>query len=393
MTTRRVLYVMANAVPGGAERATMLMLASHDRSRYEPSVLFFSQGPLVDDARRLGVDVHVLAKPVRLRDPWSIQRTVRDGGRLVSAGGVSIVHSCMAYAHLIGGAVAWRAGVPAVLYQHGPLGVWMDSAATLLRCDHILVNSAYTAAEQEAHSWRARPITLAPYGVDVRRPSQQAGADLRAEMNARHGLPPDSPVIGIMARFDPWKGIDVALRAAAPLLRARPELRFLVVGGQYRHFHPEYGALLRALVESEGIGTQVIFAGFQMDVRPYLSRMTVLVHASLQPEPFGLTIIEAMASGVPVVAARGGGAAEIVEQGVDGLFHTPGRADELRAALESLLDDAQRRDSFARAGLLKVERQYRPAHMMRVIEGVYDQILGVATTTSHSSAPAVAPGS
>ena len=371
----------------------MLMLASHDRSRYEPSVLFFSHGPLVDDARRLGIDVHVLAKPMRLRNPWSLQRTVSEGCRLVTAGAVSIVHSCMAYAHLIGGAVAWRAGVPAVLYQHGPLGVWMDSAATLLRCDRILVNSADTAAEQESHSWRTRSITLAPYGIDVQRPSLQAVADLRAEVNARHGIPPDSPVIGIMARFDPWKGIDVALRAAAPLLRARPKLRFMVVGGQYRHFHPEYGALLRALVESEGIATQVIFAGFQMDVRPYLSRMTVLVHSSLQPEPFGLTIIEAMASGVPVVAARSGGAAEIVEHGVDGLFHTPGRQDELRAALESLLDDGQRRESFTRAGLLKVERQYRPAHMMRVIESTYDQLLGVAPTTIRSAAHEVARSS
>ena len=54
MTRHRVLYVMPNAVPGGAERATMLMIASHDRDRYEPGVLFFSQGPLVGDARMPG---------------------------------------------------------------------------------------------------------------------------------------------------------------------------------------------------------------------------------------------------------------------------------------------------------------------------------------------------
>ena len=390
MTRHRVLYVMPNAVPGGAERATMLMLASHDRDRYEPGVLFFSDGPLVGDARSLGLDVHVLPRKVRLSRPWSVRTAIAEGCRIVSDGGFSLVHSCMAYAHLIGGAIAWQSGVPGVLYQHGPLGAWMDSAATLLRCDHILVNSAFTAAEQRAHSWRARPLTLAPYGIDVRATHGQERADLQAEVNARHGIPPDAPVIGLMARFDPWKGIDVALRAAAPLLRARPELRFIVVGGQYRHFHPEYGPLLRALVESEGIDRQVIFAGFQMDVRAYLARMTVLVHSSLQPEPFGLTIIEAMAAGVPVVAAQGGGAAEIIDPGVDGLFHSPGNELELRAALQVLLDDASLRDSFAYAGLLKVEKQYRPSHMMRVVEGVYDQLLATAATSQSADRRAMA---
>ena len=370
MTRHRVLYVMPNAVPGGAERATMLMLASHDRDRYEPGVLFFSDGPLVGDARSLGLDVHVLPRKVRLSRPWSVRTAIAEGCRIVSDGGFSLVHSCMAYAHLIGGAIAWQSGVPGVLYQHGPLGAWMDSAATLLRCDRILVNSAFTAASSARtpgapvrSRWRHMASTCrATHG--------QERADLQAEVNARHGIPPDAPVIGLMARFDPWKGIDVALRAAAPLLRSRPELRFIVVERQYRHFHPEYGPLLRALVESEGIDHQVIFAGFQMDVRAYLARMTVLVHSSLQPEPFGLTIIEAMAAGVPVVAAQGGGAAEIIESGVDGLFHSPGNELELRAALQMLLDDASLRDSFAYAGLLKVEKQYRPSHMMRVVEGV-----------------------
>ena len=377
MTTglkQRVLYMMANAVPGGAERATMLMIASHDRTRYEPAALFFSQGPLVDDARRLGVEVHVLNSPMRLRHPLSIARTIAESRRLIASGGFSLIHSCMAYAHLIGGATAALSGVPAVMYQHGPLGAWMDGAATLLRCDHILANSEYTATEQRTRSWRARPITVAPYGIDVRVPADQDVARLRAAVDTEHGIAPDATVIGLMARYDPWKGIDVALRAAAPLLRERPKLRFMVVGGQYRHFHPEYGPQLLALVEREGISSQVIFAGFRMDVRPYLARMTVLVHSSLQPEPFGLTIIEAMASGVPVVASGSGGAAEIVEPGVDGLVHSPGNETELRDALRRLLDDPLLRQTFAAAGLRKVDARYRPAGMMRIIEAVYDEV-------------------
>jgi glycosyltransferase involved in cell wall biosynthesis len=379
---RRVLYLMPNATPGGAERATMLMLSSHDRARYEPAVLFFTDGPLVDDARRLGIEVHVLRHPVHLRQPASVVRTLAQGRRLVAEGGFALVHSCMAYAQLFGGAIATAAGVSAVLYQHGPLGAWMDGAATLLRCDRILANSAFTASEQQRRSWRARPVTIAPYGIDITRPDARERERLRALVDQRHDLSPESPVIGMMARFDPWKGIDVTIRAAAPLLRERPALRLVIVGGQYRHFHPEHGPVLRQLVEREGVATQVIFAGHQADVRPYLARMTVLVHASRQPEPFGLTLVEAMAAGVPVIAARAGGAVEIVEEGVDGLLHTAGDERDLRDQMRSLLDDPARRESFVAAGLRKVESKYRPAHMMRVIEGVYDELLGAPSRAS-----------
>ena len=119
----------------------------------------------------------------------------------------------------------------------------------------------------------------------------------------------------------------------------------------------------------------MILTGYQLDFRPYYARLTGLVHASLQPEPFGLTIIEAMAAGVPVVAARGGGPAEIVDEGIDGLLHTAGNVDELRAAMTLLLDDGARRRSMIEAGRRKVEARYRPASMMRTIEAVYDELL------------------
>lgn len=371
---RRVLYVMPNAVPGGAERVTMLMLAHHDLQRYEPGVLFFNDGPLVGEARALRIRTHVLGRPLRLRDPFSVGAAIAESSRLIRDEQYALLHSCMSYGHLIGGSAAARAHVPAVLYQHGPLGGWMDGAATVLRCDHILTNSAFSADAQRAHSWRQRPVTVAPCAVDLTIPDDER-ANLVGEVNAEHGLSPDTAVVGIVARFDPLKGIDVAIRAVAPLLRHRQTMRFMVIGGQYNHFYPECEGELRALVASEGIGQQVIFAGYRANVRPYYARLDALVNASLQPEGFGLTIIEAMAAGVPVIAPRVGGPAEIVDDGVDGLLHTPGDEAALRNALMRILDDEPFRRSMIAAGHSKVERRYRPHAMMSVIEQVYDQLL------------------
>ena len=85
-----------------------------------------------------------------------------------------------------------------------------------------------------------------------------------------------------------------------------------------------------------------------------------------------------MAAGVPVVAARGGGPAEIVTDGVDGYLHTPGNGDELRNAVARILDDARARGSMIAAAHRKVETLYRPPAMMRSIEDTYDQLLGSA---------------
>jgi glycosyltransferase involved in cell wall biosynthesis len=371
----RVLYVLASATPGGAERATMSMIAAHDRVRYLPAVLFFEDGPLVEDVRKLGVDATVLGARVRLRNPRSLLTAVLETRRVIATSCAALVHACMSYSQLISGAAASLANVPSVLYQHGPLGSWMDGAATLLRCDHVVTNSRHTAAGHAGRAWRRRAITVIPPAVEMTMPTMAGREALRASVNVAHGLPPDVPVIGMTARLDPWKGIDVALRALAPLLRERRELRFVVVGGQYRAFHADYASQLRTLVEQEGIAQQVIFAGFRDDVRPYLARMTALVHASIQPEPFGLTLVEAMAFGVPVVCAHAGGAAEIVEPGINGLAYPPGHESELRAAVTSLLDSEPLRRRLIEAGLRTVDDRYRPPQMIQMLERVYDEVL------------------
>lgn len=371
---RKILYLMPNAFPGGAERATMTILAAHNRDRYEPVVTFFNNGPLVDDVKAIGIPANVLSHPLRLRHPLSVAGAVNECRRIIRTQQISLVHSCMSYTQLIGGVAAGLNGTPAVLYQHGPLGLWMDGAATLTRCDRILVNSAFTAAEQRRCSWRSRPIALAPYGMDLRVDDTDRAA-LAATVDREFGLEPGTPIIGIIARFDPWKGIDVALRAVAPLLRENSTLRFLIVGGQYRHFHPEHGAMLRALAEREQVASQVLFAGYQMDVRPFLARMTILIHTSLQPEPFGLTIVEGMAAGVPVIIADAGGAADIVDDGIDGLTHTPGNVEELREAMRRLLTEPALRASLSAAGRRKVEDRYTSARMIAVIESIYDDVL------------------
>lgn len=135
----------------------------------------------------------------------------------------------------------------------------------------------------------------------------------------------------IVGRLALWKGQHVFLEAFAKAFPTGPE-RALVVGGPL-FGETGYEAELHALAGELGLDGRVEFTGHTDNVAAQLDRADVLVHASVIPEPFGLVVAEAMAAGVPVIAADAGGPAEVITHGVDGLLCPPGDTDALAAAL------------------------------------------------------------
>jgi glycosyltransferase involved in cell wall biosynthesis len=172
------------------------------------------------------------------------------------------------------------------------------------------------------------------------------------------GLPPAAPGtvrVGLVATYARWKGQDVFLEAAARARAARtgPPLRFYLVGGPvYQTRGSQFTAgELRRLAARRGLAGDVGFVGFQPDPADVFRALDVVVHASTQPEPFGLTIVEGMACGRAVVAVGAGGAAELFRHGHDALGVPPGDAAALAGALRTLAEDAglrRRLGAFAR---------------------------------------------
>jgi glycosyltransferase involved in cell wall biosynthesis len=171
------------------------------------------------------------------------------------------------------------------------------------------------------------------------------------EVRKELGLPPDKPVVGIVGRLQRWKGIHTFLQAAEIVGRHNPEVCFVVVGGS--HFtEPDYPKELEEQVIRAGISERVRFAGHQTDVVRWLQAFDILVHASTR-EPFGMVIIEGMAMGKPVIAARAGGPTETIAHGENGLLVTPGDAAGLAAAMQELLQDRLKSERISRAAYLR----------------------------------------
>jgi glycosyltransferase involved in cell wall biosynthesis len=195
------------------------------------------------------------------------------------------------------------------------------------------------------------------------------------------GLPPADPGtvrVGLVATYANWKGHGVFLDALARL-PASPPCRGYVVGG------PIYTTAGSQLTREElerraadsGLAGRVGFVPFQPDPVDAYRMLDVVVHASTRPEPFGLTIAEAMSCGKPAVVAAAGGAAELFADGADALGHPPGDAAALAAAVARLAVDAQLRARIGAAARRAAVDRFGLGRYGREIAAVYR-----ATTTA-----------
>ncbi|MDQ4077785.1 MAG: glycosyltransferase [Chloroflexota bacterium] len=203
-------------------------------------------------------------------------------------------------------------------------------------------------------------VALIPSAVDVKRFRPVA----RHEARARIGLDPDELVVVYVGRMVPRKGIRNLVRAVALLVRQEeiPPVRLLLVGGETREpdpvATPEIG-VLQGLAAELGITEQVHFAGRKQpdELRYYYSAGDVAVTTPWY-EPFGLTPLEAMACGTPVIGAAVGGIPFTVQAGVTGLLVPPRDPEALAARLRHLLLHEELRDRMGQAARRRVERLF-----------------------------------
>jgi glycosyltransferase involved in cell wall biosynthesis len=398
----RILFLNPVGVLGGAERALLDLLACLRRLAPALSLhlLVGTEGPLLEEARRVGVDSHLLPLPERLSALGD--SGLRGGGLGALWGftqGLAPVPGLLAgYLRALREEV--RALRPHLIHSNG-LKTHMLSAATaglpVARVWHIhdfigerpLVRQALRAlrplataaiANSRAVGTDARevlgrvPVHVVYNGVDVERFAPGAGEGSRLDELA--GLPP-APAgtlrMGLVATYARWKGHDLFLQAAAGLMRERPALpvRFYLVGAPlYRTPDSQFSEEeLRGLIGSLGLEGRVGLVPFQREPAAVYRALDVFVHASTRREPFGLTIAEAMACGRPAIISRASGAAEQLSDGVDALTLPSGDVEALTAALRRVAEEAGLRERLGQAARrTAVERFSRERYAREVLE-------------------------
>ena len=387
-----IVFVSLYSEMGGGEYATYNLLKNLDRDRFHPIVLFGGRGTFVDKVQSLGIETLIVPfQPVMLKElvnPMVLRTVLKKSGEISrSLGGrdIDIVHCSDVFSLFLVLKSVLRSRMHVVFniifFYEWPRLILFNILAIFF-VNEIVTNSHAVARDVVRKTLFLKKRVRTVYcGVDAAlfRPRKHEESDvLRREL----GVGPGVKLVGMIARFEPTKGHRIFLEAAAAL-KTHSEIRFVAVGGVlfasvFPFFAECYNDVmrLRALM---GLEDRVIVLPHRNDIPDVIRSLDVVVCPSLC-EGFGLVVLEALQSGVPVVASRAVGALEVVD-GKPGVFvcetgNQVSLAEQIIAALDyrrrqsSVLGVRQFADSL-REGI----RDLTWERFARNYESIYEKIV------------------
>lgn len=376
----RLCLVMNAALVGGAETVLLEVFRHLDPAVVRPSLVCLREaGPLAADFEASGFEVTVFDRHSwkDLRETAHLYRHLRR-----TRPDVVMVPHFQRAPLVLGPWFARLARVPAsVIAVHG-MGMVAIGSRVLPRpvVETLCVTNALALLapsqsrylhEQEGvgrFPWSRTAEYFVPNGIRIPEPPTPEGrAAVRAELGYVDGG--DGAVVAVMvARLAPLKGHDLMLRALARLADRHPSLRLLVVGDG-----PERAGL-EALASELGVAGRVRFTGLRRDVLRLLAGADIGVLPSAH-EAVPLSVIEQMASGLPVVVTDVGGLPDIVADGQEGYVVPSGDVDALTRRVGELVDDAETRQTLGKAARRRAESEFSIEQSARAYERMLEAVL------------------
>ena len=360
----RVLQLLTSTAPGGGPRQVFDLVRHLSTDEFSVSVAGPWDQRFAADLRALGIELvavavdSVRAFPMTLR---AVERIVRDTR-------ADLVHTHGKGAGLYGRLAAWLVGVPAVHTFHGIHYESYSRASQILYLalerwlagvTHTVINVSETQQEEALALRVARPgrSVVVVNGIDIDElAARPAGG------KAALGLSSDDQVLGCVARFDPIKRHEVLLEALGRVVKRRPNVVLLLAGEG-----PEKARIDR---HADRLKVRVVNPGASAwQTNPYSSCDLYVTASSKEGLP--LAPLEAMASGLAVIATKVPGHQDVVIDGTTGLLVPPGDDAAMSVAIESLLGDPGRRRRMGEAGRERVRTEFTVQSMVAKTAEVY----------------------
>lgn len=397
----KIAFLNPSGELGGAEMALLEILAALRAARpsWTLSLVTSAPGPLLDRASALGVSSLSLPFPRSLARLGEWGRRDSPGAWMALLSSVAgaalptlsysrrlrrhlgiirpdIVHTNGFKMHILG--IHCRpAGAHVLWHLHDYLQARPLTTALLRahvrQCAAIVANSN-SVAEQASRSVRgAVPVHAIHNAVDLDRFTPEGTCLDLDRLSGMPPLPANAVRIGLLGTFARWKGHDVFFKALSQVKVPLPVRGYVIGDSIYETQGSQFSMTeLRRLATEAGLDGKVAFTGHVADVPAALRTLDIVVHASVEPEPFGLVIAEAMACGRAIIVSRGGGAVEVAQAGA--VFHDPGDSADLARRITELVVDPAARASLGREGREAAVRLFGRERLVNSLIPVYEAI-------------------
>jgi glycosyltransferase involved in cell wall biosynthesis len=335
MADRTKVFFLSTSLKIGGTEKFLLTLAEHLRDRYDIRIGYLKDSGAVGELlQQKGFAVRRYGSPLALFTALKQEN-------------IEILHTFLYRGNVLGRLCGRLAGVPVIVSTQQSIDAWkgpfwgMVDRVSARWCDLIIANSAAAkTALVDDVSIPAAKIQIIYNGLD---PAAVAVTGTKEAIRTTLGLPPDAPVIVTVARLHTEKGVDYLPAIAAKT----PGTHFLLVGDG-----PEKERLARLIDQTPGLAGRLHLLGWRIDIPRLLKAADIFLLPSRE-ESFPQAVLEAMALGLPTVAADVGGVRELVEEEITGRLVPAGDCDAFATALRSLLHDSTAARRMGQAALQK----------------------------------------
>jgi sugar transferase (PEP-CTERM/EpsH1 system associated) len=367
---RVILHLITELNVGGAEKALSRFLTRLDRDRFAPIVasLYDGDGLVAQEIRAQGIPVIDLGMEAK----WRVDAFWRLYRLLVQSRPI-ILHTWMFHANVIGRVIGRLAKVPIIISSRRNVHIgkgWREviNRWTAPVADHLIaVCELARQVEIERTGVSPEHVTTIYNGVDAEQYSA-ANPQARAQIRQIFGIAADALLVGAVGRLHRQKGFRDLLAAFVEVREQIPAARLLLVGdGELRDE-------LENQARSSGLSNGVVFAGIRSDIPRTLAGLDLFVLPSLW-EGMPNAVLEAMATGLPVVSTAVGGTPEIIVDGVTGFLVPPRNPSALAGAITTLLQDAHLRRKMGQAGRRRTEQHFSLGETARQTQALYQTLL------------------
>lgn len=381
-----ILFLHAGAEMYGADKVMLDLIRNLDKTKYNPYVILPTDGVLVDALKKENVKVEVIPYPVMRRKYFNPKGICEYGTNLIKYSRllakiakkkkIDVIHTNTA-AVLEGCYIKRKLKIPQLWSIHeiivSPRIMFKFTSKLIARFSDITVTVSSAAKKHLESSgyFKKDAVKVIYNGVDSTYFSpDNDGSYLRREWE----IPEDARVIGMMGRVNSWKGQRDFLEAANILMGKHKNLYTIFVGSAFEGEEWREKELANAIAESP-YKDRIILSSYRSDNKAVYQICDIFVLPSTNPDPLPTVVLEAMASGKPVVGYRHGGICEMVKDGYNGLLAEIRNPKDLSEKIDSLLDNDTLRLEMGENSRKRLLKHFSIDAYIRNFSSEYDKLV------------------